>query len=331
MEKVILTLGEVTSKTFSFSLEIKDGDSYFYGLQTKKSFEYAMEEGEIIDALYYGTPVSSPLSYNGQIFGFQEEFNKDDLRLDPGQDYILWIAVYDETGMYTDEDIYTLEINMPSFTAGGSINVESTLDEVSYTSMRFNLSAQGAQFIYWMIISTEDLYDYPYEEDKIRLLLNPESRVNRIDGGKDIAPATGLRPGVNYTLVALAIDSSGNYGELHEESVYTDELPYNSLTVEIDENLEGGILAWNVTGGDAVKYRYYLERTDLNSWVDTCGEDYTYVQEQMYLQPAFYRYHTTTETSIPVELESGIEYVFIVVAVDENDNISLADHWIFTY
>ena len=150
-------------------MTIKEADSYFYGLQTKSSFEYAMENGELLDELYYATPVTSPLTYNGDIFGFQEEF-KEDLFLYPGQDYILWIVTYDESGMYTDEDVYTLEINMPRFTGGSSIEVESSLDEVSYTHMQFSLSAQGAQYIYWAIISTEDLYEYPYEEDKVKFI-----------------------------------------------------------------------------------------------------------------------------------------------------------------
>lgn len=335
---VVLTLGEITSKTFSFSLEIKEADSYFYGLQTKSSFEYAMENGELLDELYYATPVTSPLTYNGDIFGFQEEF-KEDLFLYPGQDYILWIVTYDESGMYTDEDVYTIEINMPRFTGGSSIEVESSLDEVSYTHLQFSLSAQGAQYIYWAIISTEDLYEYPYEEDKVNLLLDPESRSYIIDRSADIARMQELRPGVEYTLIAVAVDKSGKHGPLLEERYFTDEIPYNSLTVEIDKDidkvLETGELTWKVSDGEAAEFVYYLMGTSERNWISTHMEDYTYVQEQIALlkmkDQGNYQYHETSNNTIQLDSADGKEYILIVVAVDDNGNCSRSDHWIFTY
>lgn len=325
---VTLTLGEVSMTDFSFSLEIKNADSYFYGIQPKTSFDNEFESGEFLEKLSYATAVESPLSYNGSIFNFQQEL-KEDFTITPGEEYVLWIVICD--GDYTNEDIHSIVIKIPAITGGGSNTVDCSWDDSSMTSLMFTLSSSGAKFIYWALINEDDA-DNMSAEEKIELLLSTEGRKNVIEGARDIAPATGLRPGRVYVLIAVAIDSNGNYGELFEGAYNTNALPYNeSLKVEINKSTEDGNLTWNLTEGEAVKYRYFLENTSLNSWLTTCGEDYTYVEERMYLEPGYYRYHETAETSVAAELKSGEEYVFIVVAVDADGNISHADHWIFTY
>ena len=55
-------------------------------------------------------------------------------------------------------------------------------------------------------------------------------------------------------------------------------------------------------------------------------------QETMYLSPGLYYITSLEGTSAKISnLTEGTEYIMIVVAVDADGNISVADSWTFTY
>ena len=109
--------------------------------------------------------------------------------------------------------------------------------------------------------------------------------------------------------------------------------------MEIEKDIDklkenGGVLNWSVSEGEAASYRYFFRRTDNNYWTNTFEYDYTMIQETMVMDPyVFYINHTKDSfaTLNNPALEEGVEYVFVVLAVADDETCSEADHWIFTY
>lgn len=329
--------GPVTFNNFSVNVKITNAEAYYTNLQTKESFERELVSGSLLESIPYGTKFENNFTFTGRIANFLQ-VESSDMYLEPGETYILWVVIYDESGEYTEEDIHTLEIQMKSFTPGGSITITAEAKETDYDAIELSVLASvttGLQFVYCQMLPTAELEGLS-DQEITEILIKPGNKSNRYEKPAETFRLQGMRPGMEFTFIGVAIDKSGYYGPLYKARFQTKPLDYNSLEVKIDKDINkvkenGGVINWSVSGGEAVKYRYYLESTSLNSWINTCKEDYTYVQEQLYLQPGYYRYHTTTETSVSLGKESSTEYIFIVVAVDDKDNISYADHWFFTY
>lgn len=331
-----MTLGTVTLKGFTVSIEIQNATSYFCNLQTKESFENDLRSGYLLESLPYGTPYETPLTYSGPILNFQEEMAE--VLIEPGQTYILWIVIYDENGEYTEEDIFTLEVQIKSFSPGGSIEVITTDHVVEMDMIGMNLITDGAQYIYSQLLPSEMLEDYS-EQDMIDLLLKPGGMSSRAEKSTDYFERRQLRPGAELTFLAIAIDRQGRYGPLLVEEYQTIPIEYNDLIVEIEKDIDklkenNGVLNWTVSGGEAAGYRYFFRRTDNNYWTNTFQYDYTMIQEKMVMSPGVFYINKTNDSFATLKepsLEEGVEYVFVVLAVAADQSCSEADHWIFTY
>ena len=138
------------------------------------------------------------------------------------------------------------------------------------------------------------------------------------------------------TLIAVAIDRNGKYGPLLTEHFETDHIPYNDLEVSIDKDLAAfrntSTINWSSSGGDVVQYRYILKETGSHLWQNVFEQSVEMAQETMYLSPGLYYITSLEGTSAKISnLTEGTEYIMIVVAVDADGNISVADSWTFTY
>lgn len=333
---VTMSLGSMTFKGFNVKIDIRNAEAYFCSMQTKESFYRDLESGAFIESLPYNIKYENIFSYEGSITKFQEEMQ--DLYLEPGETYILWVVIYDESGEYTKEDIYTLEIKMKSFSPGGSSVIKTEVLEMDYDAVELSVSASGSQFIFCQMRPVDELADLT-DQEIIDLLIKPGNKSNRYEKSKEKFRIQGIRPGTELTFVAVAIDVYGKYGELYRENHQTKQLEYNSLAVEIDKDInkvnETGQVTWNVSNGEAVEYIYYLEDASKWNWTNTHMEDYTYVQEQIFLLKkkgqSNYKYHSTTAESVNIGKASGIEWILVVLAVAEDGSCSMADHWLFTY
>lgn len=334
---VRMSAGTPTFKGFTVSIDIQNVSAYFCGLQTKRSFENDVQSGFLLESLPYATPYEGPFKYSGSIINFQEEMQ--DVYLEPGQTYILWVVGYREDGVYTEDDLFTLEIKMKSFTSGGSIEVETSGHEITMDMIRMNVSASRAQFIYSQLLPSNIVDEFGSDQEIIDYLLEPGAVSTRFDKDNDMFERRQLRPGAEMTFIAVAIDNSGRYGPLYTEPFQTISIDYNSLVVEIDKDLDklkenGGVVNWSVSGGEAASYRYFYKKTDNVYWTSTFDYDYTMVQEKMVMDPGLFYIEKTKDNSATLKdpaLEEGVEYVFVVLAVAADGTCSEADHWIFTY
>lgn len=331
--KISLKIESVTFDDIIISLDMKNVTSYYCGLQTKLAFTKDLESGYLLEILPYSTSYTTPYKYNGKISSFQTEMK--DILIEAGQSYVIWFAAYREDGNYTEEDIVYVETMTKSFTSGGTIKVTYKDLTVDMTSISAILSAPSAKFIYSRLLPEEDLASYVTDAQKIGLLLEPGGR-STVFGSEDILIGKFLRPGVTMVLLATAIDRNGKYGPLLEERIQTDPIPYNSLKVQINKDIDDlrstSTIKWNVTNGEAAGYIIFFRETSNYYWTEVFNCSVEIVQEKMYLDSGlFYFNHTAVPSIQPGVLDTGHEYIAVVAAIDSSGNISQSDSWVFTY
>lgn len=332
--KITASVKSVTFESIRIEVNMENVSAYYCGFQTKLSYLNDLESGYILESLPYKTPYTTPLSYSGSVASFQTDFS--DILIEPGQSYVLWFVPQKSGGSYTKEDIVYVETMTKAYTAGGTKEVYYSNLKTDKTSISVQLSSPGAGHIYCQLLSTEQISRYSSEDELIRLLLEPGGKSTVFDKDSDLFERKFLKPGVNMTLIALAIDRAGKYGPLFMEEFYTQPIPYNSIKVSIDKDPESlrksSVITWTADSDDVAEFRYILRDTENHLWQNTLEASVQTAQEKMYLDPGlYYITHTETPQADVSGLTSGKEYIIIVVAADSEGNISLADSWTFTY
>jgi hypothetical protein len=288
-------------------------------------------DGSLLASLPYETQYTSPMSFSGTVTRFQDFMA--DVLIESGHTYILWIAPYKESGEYTIDDITYLEVTTQSYQPGGTSSITSEDITIGMADISAKLVvSEDVDRVFNHLLSEEEMKLYPGEQDKIDLLIKGNGYF--FEGNSDMIVKKFLLPGKKYTLLAIAIDKKGKYGNLFEEEYMTLGLPYNDLSVSIDKDIESvkenGRISWHADG--AVSYRYILFATDSYRWTATFGSSIDIAEREMILDPGLYYIEKTTNPyaliSNPV---AGKEYVLMVVAVDAAGNASRPDSWIFTY
>lgn len=325
----------VTYDDIKIDVEIRNTTAYYCGVQTKLDFMNDLESGKLLESIPYLTQYTTPLTYSGSVTKLQEELA--DLWIEPAQSYVIWFIPYKKDGLYTVDDIFYEEAMTKAYASGGSVSVTYKNVNIDMTSISMTLSASGSTAIYSLLVPESNLEQYPTDDSKIDLLLNPNSGSTVFDTSEDLLIRKFLRPGARMVLLATAIDRAGRYGPLLTEVFATDPLPYNnSLQVKIDKDLEAlrstSEVSWSTTGGEAVEYRYLFKNTDGYLWSNTLEKSVEYAQEMMYISPGlYYITSTVSPTATLSSLNPGTEYILVVVAVDADGNISKSDSWRFTY
>lgn len=332
--KITASVKSVTFESIRIEVNMENVSAYYCGFQTKLSYLNDLESGYILESLPYKTPYTTPLSYSGSVTSFQADFS--DILIEAGQSYVLWFVPQKSGGSYTKEDIVYVETMTKSYTAGGTKEVYYSNLKTDKTSISVQLSSPGAGHIYCQLLSTEQISRFSSENELIDMLLEPGGQSTVFDKESDIFERKFLKPGTGMTLVALAIDRSGKYGPLFMEEFYTQPIPYNSIKVSIDKNLESlresSAISWTADSDEVTEYRYILRDTENHLWQNALEASVQTAQEKMYLDPGlYYITHTETPQASVSGLTSGKEYIIIVVAADSEGNISLADSWTFTY
>lgn len=322
----------ITFTGIGVNVSMKNVDSYYSGFQSKESFDREMSDGSLLESLKWKTAYTSPLSYKGSISGFQEEFA--DMLIEPGHEYVFWIVPYREDGAYTENDISLITIKTNSYTPGGSVTLWTEDLETDYTGLSVRLIASdNVKIVYNILMPSEELAAYPEEQDLIDLLFSGSAYF--FEATNDIVVRKFLSPDTRYTLIAIAVDKSGRYGPLFMEEYETKAIEYNSLNVNIVQDIdalrEDQTIRWSTENGSAAGYRYIMTDTSRYLWTGTLNSSVKKAEENLVLDPGLYYITKTTSTEARLEIENGKEYIFVILAVDSAGNCSVASHWKFTY
>ena len=317
---------------FGISLSMKNVDSYYCGLEEKGRFERDLASGELLESINVQTLYTDPRSYNGAISRFQKGFS--DILIEQGHEYVFWIVPYKENGNYSAEDIFRHDVMTKSYEPGGTIKLSASDIESDMTSVSMTLTAsEKAGMVYNMLFPTSEMEQFANEEEMVKLLLSGSAYFFERDS--DIVIRKFLSPGTSYTLIAIAVDKMGKYGELFTQEITTVPIPYNDSEIVIEKDLEAlrndQTIRWNITGGSAAEYRYIITPTDKYLWTGTLESSVKKSAETLFLDPGLYYITRTTDASAKVSMENGKEYVFVILAVDETGSSSAAANWFFTY
>lgn len=331
---VDLEVTSVSYTSFSILLDMQNISSYFCGIDTKSSFERDLESGTLIDVLKYSTPYTAPLSYSGSAVSIQDDLSE--YLIEPGGDYVFWVVPFNSLSSYSSDDVVYVEVTTKFFSPGGSATVMIDNLLVDYTSIDMNVISDGGKYTYCMLVNDQFLEDYPTDEDKIHLLLDPGNSSTVYEKVSDTFVRKFLDPATDMIFLAVSVDRSYRYGPLFKRKISTLQLPYCGLSVSINKNLEllrnSGTVNWNVTGGTASSYRFIVKETDSYLWNNTLKSSVVKAQEKMFLEPNIYYISKCSEAETVLSgLVTGKEYILVVTAQDSKGVSSVADSWVFTY
>ena len=326
-----------TFQSIKVKIKMENVSSFYCGIAKKTVFEKEFESGSLVSEAQYNTlytNASNSVLYEGSAFRFQKELS--DILIEPGQSYVMWILPHKDSGEYTADDFVYSEISTQKLKAGGTIEVTYSNLVIDMTSISMDVSAKGASIMYAAMLDDETMAHFDTDEELIEYIIYPGGPAVIFDGSSETLVRKQLNPDSNMTVVILPVNIMGVYGQLFTETFRTEAIPYNDLTVEIEESIvtENGqdIIRWQTTDGEAASYRYIFKETGSYLWQNTLKGSTLRAQETMYLSPGLYYIEKTTGTSLTLNnCTRGTEYILVVTAVDKDGVSSISDSWTFVY
>lgn len=330
VEEVSTSFNDVQIK-----VDVKGYDNYrFYFSQAQYNWEDEWE-----NAAAWNEPFGNPgtlTSFEGSLFDFgyyDDGYSSKELGL-PNTLYTL-VIVPEVDGQYLKENAIVKNFKTANVTAGGTISPVFTEGKIDYSSIRVNVDAKDAAFVY---------YNW-YNEDVINEM-TPEELFEGItlDGvPRNITSfelsRTGMAQGQSIYLAAYAIDSTGKYGQVVTQKFTTKMVEFHeTMAITIDEfkvsNM--GNEAWvkfSVTGATAEIAQYrYANVNNSYSWNSSYGGDFESAARYMatvpneYYGPKFVDPATGLDENGYLHL-TGLypdsdPYNFVIIAIDVNGAIS---------
>lgn len=233
--------------------------------------------------------------------------------IQPGTTYYLYILPYVEgKTKYTVADLYYYEWTTEDLMAGGSVAVTVASSTPDYKKVAVNLTAENAVYIYYyfvdpaMVSTIADKQDY--------LLNNGYMSA----GATATANKTGLNPGQTTTLLAMAVDQYGCYGDVLVQEFTTKEMEYAAATVTAE--LQGtpaktGIVKFSCDA-EVDTYYYWYKSADHFTWGDSYyGATVESASAYIALTPSSYYMNKVTAADLPAD---GVEMTGLTVGAATN-------------
>lgn len=212
----MLVEAEATKISFNdieVKINFKGFDKYFGGIMQKSYFDAESQLSYINSALEMGF-ASSLTTYNNSKPTVQQSLKKFDCAdiegIQPNTTYIFWVMPFEEgKTAYSAADMKVFEWTSLPLSAGGSVGVTTQGDpEITLNSIAVYLKAEaGASAAYYKFYETATL---PSDEALAQDVLNTGYGIS-----SDMpAAAYDLESDTEYTLVAIAVDAEGRYGQV---------------------------------------------------------------------------------------------------------------------
>ena len=203
------------------------------------------------DGVYVGNP-------NDLVNGWQE--------IGPAEKYYLYLIPVEEgKTKYSMSDVYFYQWETPALTAGGSLAITAGEAVLEHKKITVPLTAEGAVYIYYYFVDPEMVSTI---EDKAEYLLENGYIA---EGGEYNALKSGLNPSQTMTLIAMAVDKDGKYGEVYQKDYTTKAMTYAEAVVKAE--LQGtpaqtGKVKVSCEGAEVVKYYYWSGSADAYQWTN---------------------------------------------------------------
>ena len=258
---------EVTKENFKgvdVSFSLTGADAYYADLSLKGDFNVA----EVVKHLNYG--IYEPLTvteYAGSAF----EFIETDIVASPNTEYVAWVVVAEEgKTVFTEDDVLSISFKVTELAAGGNVKVVAAEPVLEATDITVDLSAAGAEMIFYTFVKYNDIPNYTGKEAE---QLIQKGKI--VDGSSatvklsDVITATYRQPETSFGFYAMAVDEDGKYGEAYFAELTTGSIPFNDLKVELElvsNNPGDVVVSVSTASGTADGYIYFIGKADNPTW-----------------------------------------------------------------
>ena len=254
------------------------------------------------DGVYTGDP-------NGLVYGFQE--------IEPAKDYYLYIVpVVEGKTVYSVSDVYWYEFTTEGLMDGGIVNVTAGEPVLDYKKISVPLSAEGAVYMYYSFVDPEMI---PTIEDKQAYLIENGTMAK---GASITAAKANISPSTTLTLIAMAVDKYGCYGDVFQQDYTSKTYEYASVTVAAELQGKPSTSALVKVSASAEVETYYYWYGEINSYQwDQLGGSLEEASAFIALTPNSYLLEKVAAADLPAEgieltgLTLGNKYAFVVSAM----------------
>lgn len=251
--------------------------------------------------------------------------------IQPSTTYVLWVMPVEEgKTVYSMEDMKVFEFTSAALQAGGSLKVTAKSEpEITFSSISLFLQAEtGASAAYYKYYETAKL---PADSELVMDVLNTGTMVS----AEIPAAAYDLESDTEYTLVAVAVDGEGKYGELCKFVYKTQGVTFSetfTLAVTKEEIASPFDAATKAkfkpvaTGGTATIYYYAnLTAAEAASW----GSDAA-IAKELVLNETYTLRKQVRSTALDADgcftiqnLKTDTEYTLYILATDDENYTKL--------
>lgn len=280
--------------------EINNYGSYYDQYLVDDEFVEGWENG-----VYTGDP-------NSLVSGYQ--------KYQPSTTYYLYlIPVVEGKTKYTVSDVYYQEWTTPDLTAGGQTPVVAAEPVLEHKKVSVALSAEDAAYIYYYFVEPAKVSTI---EDKAQYLLE---NGYMSEGGSVTANKTGLQPATTVTLLAMAVDQNGAYGDVLVQEYTSRAMEYS--TVVVNAELQGtpaqtGKVKISCDSDKVDTYYYWYKSADHFTWGDSYyGTTADAASAYIALTPNSYYMNKIAAADLPEDgiieltgLTVGEPYYFVIAA-----------------
>ena len=238
--------------------------------------------------------------------------------IQPGTTYYLYILPYVEgKTKYTVSDLYYYEWTTEDLMANGSVAVTVASSTPDYKKVAVDLTAEDAVYIYYYFVDPSMVSTIA---DKQAYLLN---NGYMSAGAAVTANKTGLNPGQTTTLLAMAVDQYGCYGDVLVQEFTTKEMEYAAATVTAE--LQGTPSQTGVVkiscDAEVDTYYYWYKSFEHFTWGDNYyGTTVETASAYIALTPNSYYMNKVAAADLPADgiqmtgLSVGTATYFVVAA-----------------
>ena len=301
----------VTFNDIQITAEFVGVTSFFGGFEQQYA-GYASTPADIVaqinEAISYGY-APSPIYVNDEyVDGWKDGVftgNPNDLvsgyqTIGPDADYILYIIpVIEGKTEYSVSDVYWYEFTTDALMPGGKLNVTAAEPVLDYKKIQVPISAEGAVYMYYKFIEPEMVTTIA---DKQAYLLENGTIVNN---GSQTVQIANLSPATTRTLLAMAIDQYGCYGDVFQQNYTTKTYEYAAATVKAE--LQGtpakeGYVKFSCDS-EVKQYYYWFGSQDSYQWTNASylGGSAEAASSFIALTPSSYLLKKVTPAAIPAE------------------------------
>jgi len=240
--------------------------------------------------------------------------------IEPNSSYYLYlIPVVEGKTKYTMADVFWYEWTTEPIIAGGSVTLSEVESELTFNSISVSLEAseEDAVMIYYDFVDPAMISTI---EDKAAYLLERYPT----EGSSCVVNKANVKPSTTYTLLAVAVDKYGCYGEVFQKDYTTKAMEYSSVTVSaevVGTPSTEGLVKLSATG-DVETYIYWYGERDGYYWTNDYyfGGSAESASAYIALNPNMYFFDRVAASELPADgvkmegLTVGVSYVFVVSA-----------------